>query len=394
MKRVLLSLAVLCSSQFVNAQNTFPATGAVGIGITTPQAALHVSSNGRQYFVNKAITGVSEDSQGLNYILLHKAYNGTLIADQFVNGVITGIRGGSGSSNRKLTVEVNTASAYNTNRGSLISYNEGARLVRLTYNSELYLAVEITNTSSLFSFSFTGYAGNYALQLVYDQHVSNVQVFTAYDAVSVPGTLATGDFRVSRTAGTFTSSFANIRGVYLDGGGGIGELGVGFMSGSGGSSAVGFGRGSSWDSYLKFYTNPASSAGVMNMTERMRITPDGNVGIGTTNPGSYKLAVEGTIGARKVKVTQLAWADFVFDPGYHLPSLGELEQFIKQHQHLPGVPTTAEVEKDGVDLGEMNVRLLQKVEELTLYLIEQQKQVASLNIKVKKLESVQQKSTD
>lgn len=104
----------------------------------------------------------------------------------------------------------------------------------------------------------------------------------------------------------------------------------------------------------------------------------GNIGIGTTNTGSYKLAVEGTIGARKVKVTQAAWADFVFDPGYKLMPLNEVEEYIKGNQHLPGIPTTAEVVKDGVDLGETNKQLLQKIEELTLYLIGLQKTINAL----------------
>lgn len=99
----------------------------------------------------------------------------------------------------------------------------------------------------------------------------------------------------------------------------------------------------------------------------------GNVGIGTPNPGSYKLAVEGTIGARKVKVTQSAWADFVFKPDYQLPSLAEVERYVRTHGHLQDIPSEKEVIGDGLDLGEMNKKLLQKIEELTLYLIDQQK---------------------
>ncbi|GAA0558515.1 hypothetical protein [Chitinophaga japonensis] len=116
---------------------------------------------------------------------------------------------------------------------------------------------------------------------------------------------------------------------------------------------------------LKFFT-----AG----TPKMVIAQNGNVGIGTTAPGAYKLAVEGTIGARKVKVTQAAWADFVFDPRYRLRSLPELEAYILAHQHLPDVPAEKEVLSDGLDLGDMNKRLLQKIEELTLYLIEEHKE--------------------
>jgi hypothetical protein len=106
---------------------------------------------------------------------------------------------------------------------------------------------------------------------------------------------------------------------------------------------------------------------------------NGNIGIGTASPGSYKLAVEGMIGGRKIKVTQQAtWADFVFQPDYELPSLRAVDNYIRDNKHLPGIPTAEEVRKDGLDLGEMNKLLLQKVEELTLYMIEMKKEIDQL----------------
>ncbi len=107
----------------------------------------------------------------------------------------------------------------------------------------------------------------------------------------------------------------------------------------------------------------------------MTIFGNGSVGIGTTTTGTHKLAVEGSIGARKVKVTASGWADFVFAPEYKLPSLPELEHYIKANRHLPEIPSAKEVAQDGLDLGEMNKKLLQKVEELTLYIIDQHKQM-------------------
>ena len=106
----------------------------------------------------------------------------------------------------------------------------------------------------------------------------------------------------------------------------------------------------------------------------------GNVGIGTTAPGPYQLAVEGIIGARKVKVTQAnPWADYVFDSTYQLSPLPELEKFIQTNKHLPGVPSTKEVAKDGLDLGDNQALLLKKIEELTLYVIDLNKKVETLN---------------
>ncbi len=113
----------------------------------------------------------------------------------------------------------------------------------------------------------------------------------------------------------------------------------------------------------------------------------GNVGIGTTNPGDYKLAVEGTIGARRVKVTSLAWADFVFEDHYRLMPLRELEQYIAANKHLPGIPSAKTVEKEGIELGEMDSKLLQKIEEQTLYIIELHKKLEDVTKRLHQLES-------
>jgi hypothetical protein len=94
----------------------------------------------------------------------------------------------------------------------------------------------------------------------------------------------------------------------------------------------------------------------------------GNVGIGTTNP-QHLLHVAGTIGAEEVIVSSTG-ADYVFQPGYRLRPLSEIGAFIQENHHLPGIPSAAETQKEGLNLGEMQTKMLAKIEELTLHMIE------------------------
>lgn len=102
-----------------------------------------------------------------------------------------------------------------------------------------------------------------------------------------------------------------------------------------------------------------------------------NVAIGTSNPFNYKLAVNGTAIFTKVKVkTFPTWPDYVFQKDYALPSLPEVERYILEHKHLPGIAAAGEVRAQGLDLGDHAAALLQKVEELTLYLIQKDKVIS------------------
>jgi len=148
----------------------------------------------------------------------------------------------------------------------------------------------------------------------------------------------------------------------------------------------GEGGGSGLHFYQKNYSNGTAPYDINSFTEVLTLTSAGTIGIGTTSTGIHKLAVDGSIGARKVKVNQTGWADFVFHPDYELPSLQEVEKYIKANQHLPEIPSAAEVEKEGLDLGEMDKKLLRKIEELTLYIIKQQKGIDEALQRVNKLE--------
>lgn len=111
----------------------------------------------------------------------------------------------------------------------------------------------------------------------------------------------------------------------------------------------------------------------------------GKLGVGTTQiPDSFKLAVAGKIIAEEVVVKlQSNWPDYVFKPTYELMPLHQVEQFVQANNHLPGIPSAAEVKNDGLSMGEMQNKLLQKIEELTLYMIEQDKKITNLEERLK-----------
>ncbi|OEJ98978.1 hypothetical protein A8C32_07285 [Flavivirga aquatica] len=115
------------------------------------------------------------------------------------------------------------------------------------------------------------------------------------------------------------------------------------------------------------------------------ILTNSNLGIGTNSfidgSDTYRLSVEGKVRAHAVKV-YTDWADYVFEADYKLQTLNEVENYINKNGHLKGIPSAKEVEANGIELGEMNKLLLQKIEELTLYTIELKKELDLLKTKI------------
>jgi hypothetical protein len=112
----------------------------------------------------------------------------------------------------------------------------------------------------------------------------------------------------------------------------------------------------------------------------------GQIALGTFDTKGYRLAVNGSAIFTKVVVKAYTnWPDYVFQPTYRLRPLSEVEQYIKQHNHLPEVPSAEEVEKNGIDVGENQAMLLKKIEELTMYVIEQNKKIEALEAEVKSI---------
>ncbi|MDN5213023.1 hypothetical protein QQ020_13230 [Fulvivirgaceae bacterium BMA12] len=140
----------------------------------------------------------------------------------------------------------------------------------------------------------------------------------------------------------------------------------------------------SWNAEVHDYVDFKVPGAVPN-TANMRFTKNGRLGIGTTTPDA-KLAVNGRIHAKEVKVDLNGWPDFVFESSYKLMTLEDVENYLAEHKHLPEIPSEAEVMENGINLGDMDAKLLQKIEELTLYLIEQHKQLKKAHQNIAELQ--------
>jgi hypothetical protein len=117
---------------------------------------------------------------------------------------------------------------------------------------------------------------------------------------------------------------------------------------------------------------------------RLFVNSSGNVGIGTTNL-PYKLCVNGAIRAKEVRV-ETGWADYVFEPDYTLRPLAEVEAYIRKNKHLPDVTPAADIQRDGLQVGEQMTQMMRKIEELTLYVIDLKKENSELKSRLEKLE--------
>ena len=192
--------------------------------------------------------------------------------------------------------------------------------------------------------------------------------------------------RLDVLQGGRSGTHATGRPLYVTGVLGDGNNGVEFRH-SNGTQGIGFGfntiyaTGSNVDQDLGFAAR--GNGGLLFRTfntEQMRISSTGQVMIGTTTPAvGHLLSVKGKIAAEEVLVDlSVDWPDYVFEKTYDLPSLSELRHFIADNGHLPGIPSAHEVQENGINLGEMNAVLLEKIEELTMYILAQEERIKRL----------------
>jgi hypothetical protein len=186
---------------------------------------------------------------------------------------------------------------------------------------------------------------------------------------------------VNSFSGTQTMTGINVPSSFYTGGGYLfirpqnSTLEGGELILDGATSAMADWHIDSYNGQLRFFNGTAYNV----------FNANGNVGIGTSSP-DHKLDVNGAVRAKEFFV-ETGWADFVFQDDYELPSLGEVKTHIEEHGHLPGVPSSAEVQKNGLEMGQAQTLMMQKIEELTLYVLQLSDENAALKENSTELQS-------
>jgi hypothetical protein len=258
-----------------------------------------------------------------------------------------------------------------------------------TTSPSFTLDVNGSTTASLFHVK-NNIASSYSSTLIYGQMVQGDS--PSYDLVGLYNNTNTLKYQVRGDGQVYLSGKVGVGTttplVKLDVNGGINIVNNDNLT-WGGAYGAGIPTISANGSAGIFFYPTGSTSGVS-----MLISSSGNVGIGTTDPQGYKLAVNGAAIATSMKVKLYgSWPDYVFHKDYKLPTLNEVKSYIDRNQHLPDMPSEAEVIRDGINLGEIVKVQTKKIEELTLYLIEKDKAAKEQEARIANLEKALAKLT-
>jgi len=387
MKSILLSLILLCSFLIVHAQwngtNPLWTNSNVGIGTSTISDKLHIAGSGDvgimlddNYDTNGSPWRLWVDNWDISAsknFTFKIDYSNLNIFNLTTDGKV-----GIGTTNPNSTLSVggtgqSRAAIYGEALGAASTYDIGLWAIGTSYG---VFSNQTGGAMGVYGGSDTGIGGYFKSTSGYGLIVASGNVGIGTTTPSSATLQVNGTALINSYVYIYGSNKTGvIRNAVNDG---ILQLSGGNTTSDGANIHLG---GSAGDNSM--FVRIGSS-------EKFRITSEGNVGIGTSlssNPNNYKLAVKGKIGCSEIKVEDVStWSDFVFGSGYRLRTLSEVENYIKANKHLPDVPSEEQVKTEGYDVTEMNALLLQKIEELTLYAIGQDKALKEQKTENKKLE--------
>jgi hypothetical protein len=387
MKKSLLTvIAILSVCPFISqAQtNTFPSSGNVGIGTTSPIGKLELNDgNGTgviAYFGANGTTNAkglyfSRPSVNTNPVNIQGTMSGvgaTIISLQAEGGNVgigtTSPLGILGIGNQSKVVSTSGVTLGSDNStvefvGSTFGSGYGHKIYAVDPSNgavDLRIAVRQGTTSWTDALTIRSNTGNVGIGTTSPGYRLDVYNAGAGSALNVTGSA----YGTRNDTGIDFSAHNSVNATY-------GRIGLQISNAGTGAETGG----------LTFSTVNSGS-----LSEKMFISASGKVGIGTTVPDQL-LTVKGTIHSQEVKVDMnVPGPDYVFEPTYKLPSLAEVKAFINKNHHLSEIPSAAEMAKNGLDLGDMNIKLLKKVEELTLHLIEKEEELKDQREKLNKMQ--------
>ncbi|MCA6473530.1 MAG: hypothetical protein IM548_07950 [Chitinophagaceae bacterium] len=328
-------------------------TGNVGIGETNPSGRLEVRSSTGHVGLNTG-TSVSPERGNLYY-----STDGT--GWKFNIGKLQ-----SGTFTPQMTFQDNGNVGIGTSNpsGQFETYTDGYRRLAVSYPSSSETRLSLGANAFI-----NQHANNEELSFNQQYGSGKITFYTGYPNSEKMRITASGNIGIGTINPQANLSIKSGSNVDAE----INSLPEGIDIQS-------FNRTSNSYGYISFKTNAGN--------ESMRILNTGQICVGCLVPGTYKMAVDGAMAARSLRITQTAgWADYVFDKKYNLRPLDEVEKFIQENQHLPDLPSATTVAREGIDVADMQAKLLSKIEELTLYVIELKKEVETLKKKQSKKSS-------
>ncbi|MGB3005691.1 MAG: hypothetical protein WBC06_04225 [Chitinophagaceae bacterium] len=354
-------------------------TGNVGIGINTPSAPLHIKNENEAVRIEGSTPYISfHDNAGIRKGFLQSFNNDLYLGTPSTNtnGILQFYMKNSPAITLLPTGQVGIGTVTPTDK--LTVHTGGYGLTHTNGNATIGTWI---GSFQGVSTAMIGTKSNHPLSF-FTNDGSELMTIATNGAVGIGNTTPAGKLHI-----THPGPSAHLILEYP----GTNEYSRLLFANTGASRYWGIaakaGTGSISNDRLSFY-NISTGFESLVVTGNGYVSVPGQMGIGTFDP-AYKFAVNGTIRSKEV-VVETGWADYVFEESYQLPLLMDVEKFILQNKHLPNIPSADEIKKNGLQLGDTQTKMMEKIEELTLYLIEANKQIVSIQKEIEKLKSTNQ----